>query len=165
MEITSKAIFHLQQQLIILIICKMSMVDNIKETGGEKQQTNINGVRNAKVKNTQQAHIHYTSINNIFSHLNHDNIYIITSNHQHNKQSTTYAIMYANVLHNWLIMHAVPFMNTQDHLTPDPYHRTRAHQIITIVIGNAAPISTWKRLLAPDPHHRTRAHQNSLPSP
>lgn len=35
---------------------------------GEKQQTNINSVKNVKVENTRQVHIHYTIDNNIFSH-------------------------------------------------------------------------------------------------
>lgn len=76
------------------------------------------------------------------------------------KQSTTYEIMYSNVLHKWLIMHVVSFMNTQVYLAPNPHHMTRAHQIIIITIGNVSIAPTWNQLLALDPHQRTRVHQN-----
>lgn len=61
-------------------------------------------------------------------------------------------------------MHVVRIMNTQVHLACDPHHKTKAHLIFTITIGNASPAPTWDRLLALDPHHRTREHQNQLPS-
>lgn len=70
----------------------------------------------------------------------------------------------ATQLCNSMHLHVVSFMNIEVHLTPDPHHMIRVHQITTITICNVSPTPTWNWLLAPDLHHRTKAHQNLLPS-